>query len=600
MPVRPSLSVVVPTHDVEPWIDELLDSVLAQDVDGLEVLVVDDRSDDGTRDRVRAVAARDPRVSLLTSPLAGGGNARNHGVEAASGRYLVFADGDDLVPRGAYRAMIDSLERTGSDLAIGDHLKFSPSRSWSPTARWADLAEQVDGAAPEDVPWAISGRACWNKLFRRSFWDRTRLAFPEVPRSNDIVPMTRAILSASSIDVVPRCVYLYRDRPGRTSMTARASADAAASSYFRQEAACAELVRGHGGPAVGRVYSRLVFDADAWVHLSGWLSRLEPGADVSADVVAAARAVLTTAPDDAVDEAGPDKRALALLVVADEIDVARDFAVRMDEARTRRSHDAASLSAWVTALDAIDRHPDALPGVDRVLLATDGLGVALANDADHVQRDDPEAFAAVVAALRVGPAVRAPRAAGRLLAASGTTSAVLRAVVDGARQGAPVAVARVSAARRAAPLRVDRIDAGRRSLRVTGPVGDVGTLAGARLVASARGATDAVDLGPVELVPAAGDTERWAAEIDARSMARSGRYSIEVRVAVDDGLVLDMPVATTPMPIAPLSIWHDLQGLSDRRRGRALVVDRRSPLVRRIPRRVLDRLRASVPATRRG
>lgn len=600
MPARPLLSVVVPTHDVAPWIDELLESILAQGVDDMEVVVVDDRSGDDTRDRVLAIAARDSRVSLVESPSAGGGNARNHGVESASGRYLVFADGDDLVPRGAYRAMVDSLERTGSDLAIGDHLKFSPSLTWSPTARWTDLAEQVDGATAEDVPWAISGRACWNKLFRRSFWDRTRIEFPEVPRSNDIVPMTRAILAASSIDVVPRCVYLYRDRPGRTSMTARASADAAASSYFRQEAACAALVREHAGPAVGRVYSRLVFDADAWVHLSSWLRRLEPDADASADVVTDARAVLTTAPDSAVDEAGPDKRALALLVVAGEIDVARDFALRMDEARVRRSHDAASLGAWVAALDAIDRHPGALPGVDRVALATDGLGVALANDADHVHQDESEAFAVVVRALRVGSDVSVPRPAGRLLDASPTTSAVLRAVVAGARRGAPQAVARASAARRAAPLRVDHIEAGRRSLQISGPVGDVSTFSGARLVARSGHGTDVVELGPVEVVPAAGGAARWTAGIHASTLPRSGRYPVEVRVVVDDGLVLDLPVATTPMPIAPLSIWHDLQGLSDRRKGRALVVDRRSPLVKRVARRTLDRLRASVTTPRRG
>src|SRR5699024_2609168 len=116
-------SVVIPTHNVRPWLRQLLDSVLRQ-LDDLEVIVVDDRSDDGTVEDAGAAAARDPRVMVIASPGQGGGSARNAGAERARGRYLVFADGDDLIPDGAYAALTESLERSGSDMAVGDYLKF--------------------------------------------------------------------------------------------------------------------------------------------------------------------------------------------------------------------------------------------------------------------------------------------------------------------------------------------------------------------------------------------------------------------------------------------------------------------------------------------
>src|SRR5699024_6993801 len=111
----PLLSVVVPTHNVRPWLRQLLDSVLRQ-IDDMEVVVVDDRSTDGTVDLAGAVADREPGVTAIAPPGEGGGSARNAGAARARGRYLVFADGDDLSPDGAYAALTASLEKSGSDM----------------------------------------------------------------------------------------------------------------------------------------------------------------------------------------------------------------------------------------------------------------------------------------------------------------------------------------------------------------------------------------------------------------------------------------------------------------------------------------------------
>ncbi|BDZ51547.1 hypothetical protein GCM10025867_37880 [Frondihabitans sucicola] len=216
----PLVSVVIPARDVEPWIDELLASVLAQGGDELQVVVVDDHSTDGTGERLAEHARRDGRILHHVADTTGAAAARNTGVGLATGRYLVFADADDLVPRGAYAALVATLESSGSDFAIGDHLKFSPTSTWSPTARWYPFDTHVVGAKPVDLPSLVSGRAAWNRMFRRSFWDDHSLAFPEIARTDDILPMTRAFTLATAIDVVPDCVYLYRDRPGSTSMTA--------------------------------------------------------------------------------------------------------------------------------------------------------------------------------------------------------------------------------------------------------------------------------------------------------------------------------------------------------------------------------------------
>jgi peptidoglycan-N-acetylglucosamine deacetylase len=92
-----STSVVLAAWNEEPVIARTLRSILASDYPILEVIVVDDGSTDGTADEVRTVMARDPRVVLLQQPNTGKAVALNHGVETASGDFVVTLDADTIM-----------------------------------------------------------------------------------------------------------------------------------------------------------------------------------------------------------------------------------------------------------------------------------------------------------------------------------------------------------------------------------------------------------------------------------------------------------------------------------------------------------------------
>lgn len=90
----PTVSVIIPTYNRADAIGRTIDSVLAQSIDDIEVLIVDDASADGTVDVVESYD--DPRVTLVRHETnLGGSAARNTGIEAASGRYVAFLDSDD-------------------------------------------------------------------------------------------------------------------------------------------------------------------------------------------------------------------------------------------------------------------------------------------------------------------------------------------------------------------------------------------------------------------------------------------------------------------------------------------------------------------------
>ncbi|GAA4265379.1 glycosyltransferase family 2 protein [Frondihabitans peucedani] len=570
---RPLISVVIPAHDVEPWIDELLESVLAQGGDELQVIVVDDHSSDGTPARVAEFARRDRRILHHVADTRGAAAARNAGTALATGTYLVFADADDLVPRGAYAALADSLERTGSDFAIGDHLKFSPTSTWSPTARWHPFEEAVERARPGDLPALVSGRAAWNRMFRRSFWDSLDLRFPEVARNDDIVPTTRAFLGATAIDVVPECVYLYRDRPGSTSMTAGTPPAEAARLYFEQELLATRLVTAFDDPAVTEQYSALVFDADGWVHLSGYLGSLESGESADPEVLAAFAALLAEAPRVAVERATADRRALIALAEAGRIEEARSLAVAAASARVARSFDAAGLVAWARAFEALDADGG---GLDLVALLREGPLTALANDAALVSADE---LGPVVAALAGAPSVATADT-------EAWESAILRWMLAAVRSGDPAAVRRVSLVRRGLPLVVDTVDVSPASLELSGPLPWPEALDGAVLLLRSEAGTAEPSLS------ASPTGDRWRASVAAAELPAPGRYSALVRFSAGPSVQpQDHEVVTARMPLPPIPDGSLLQPLSDRARGWVFLVDHRAPAARGLLGKVASRLR---------
>lgn len=114
----PQVTVVLPVRNEGPHIERVLEDILSQDLPpgDLEVLVVDGRSTDDTRERVERLAARDGRVRLLDNPRRLSSAARAIGADAARGRYVAYMDGHCRLPSRTLLAdMVDLFERTGAD-----------------------------------------------------------------------------------------------------------------------------------------------------------------------------------------------------------------------------------------------------------------------------------------------------------------------------------------------------------------------------------------------------------------------------------------------------------------------------------------------------
>ena len=217
----PLLSVVVPAYGVAEYLPACMESILAQTLQDLEVIVVDDGSLDECGEIADSYAKFDDRVRVLHTPNQGLGPARNTGAAEAQGKYLTFADSDDLIPPRAYELMVSSLESTGSDIAAGNAWRHIDGKgnvpSW--THRLA-FNEYREATHIREFPLLVRDRMIWNKVFRREFWINEEFEFPNI-KYEDFPVTFAAHLAAKSVDLFPDKVYMWRERLAETSITQR-------------------------------------------------------------------------------------------------------------------------------------------------------------------------------------------------------------------------------------------------------------------------------------------------------------------------------------------------------------------------------------------
>ncbi len=119
------VSIVVPIYNVEKYLPECLDSVIAQTLSDIEIICVDDGSKDSSLEICNAYAAKDPRIKVITKPNAGYGNSMNMGMDAATGEYIGIVESDDWVEKTMFSCLYSAAKRHDADIVKSDYFEFS-------------------------------------------------------------------------------------------------------------------------------------------------------------------------------------------------------------------------------------------------------------------------------------------------------------------------------------------------------------------------------------------------------------------------------------------------------------------------------------------
>lgn len=221
------ISVIVPVYNVEDYLKECIDSILSQEYEETEIILVDDGSQDKSGDICDAYAARYDNVQVVHQKNAGLAAARNVGIRHAKGDYLLFVDSDDYIAKGALKEIIResiSTERK-PDVVFLELKNVFPDGTEKFGGEKYDK-RMINNQPKEKVLRHLSqigkfpGSSC-NKMVRRGLITDHSIFFPEGLLAEDIDWILQLLEAAESFSYCDVDYYAYRKkREGSITNTA--------------------------------------------------------------------------------------------------------------------------------------------------------------------------------------------------------------------------------------------------------------------------------------------------------------------------------------------------------------------------------------------
>lgn len=220
------VSVIIPAFNAGKFIQRSVNSLLKSDMEDLEIIVVDDGSQDNTFEIADNLRQLDARIRLFWQENSGVSAARNLGLRMARGKYIGFCDSDDWVDPDMHHYMSEVADREKTDLVICDHSRESASANEmvgydfpSGSVYGNDYICYLNHALVADhldYPMTCS---VWSCLFRKEVIDRESVHFPEgITNGEDFIFGAQYSACANSMTYLKGwCPYHYFDREGSAS-----------------------------------------------------------------------------------------------------------------------------------------------------------------------------------------------------------------------------------------------------------------------------------------------------------------------------------------------------------------------------------------------
>lgn len=213
------ISIIVPVFNAEPYLEECVNSLLAQGLTDYEIILVNDGSTDDSGAVCDAYAARYPAIKVIHKENSGVSDARNAGLRAVTGDYVVFVDSDDYLAESALSDVAKRIGLSGADVVFFDAIKVFPDGRKVPLGDGYD-ARSINGRSKHQVLEHMSRLpkfpgSAWAKMVRTELVRRHSLYFERYSLSEDIDWSVRLLLKGEVFFYCGGQYYFYRQRrPG--------------------------------------------------------------------------------------------------------------------------------------------------------------------------------------------------------------------------------------------------------------------------------------------------------------------------------------------------------------------------------------------------
>lgn len=217
-----SVSIVVPMYNLERYVAPLLDSLLDQSEKRFEVIIIDDGSTDRTYEVAEAILARHPilRAKLIRTANAGVSAARNTGLAAASGDYVLFLDGDDYIASGLVQAIESNTWSAAPDILCWGYSLVREDKST--IVNFTSAASDTTGSEALKNIFVHKSLRIWTGsiAFKRTFLLENGIRYTErCVNGEDQEFIYKALSRASRAISIPDVLSFYLQRTSSISNT---------------------------------------------------------------------------------------------------------------------------------------------------------------------------------------------------------------------------------------------------------------------------------------------------------------------------------------------------------------------------------------------
>ena len=215
--MNPTVSIIVPIYNAEKNLARCIESVLKQDYENFELILMNDGSKDGSGELCDEYAKKDDRIRVIHKENSGVSDTRNHAIGLAKGEYLQFIDSDDWITPDATGLMVRMAQESNCEMVIADFYRVIGER----LAHKGDIREDGLLTREEFALYMMEDPAdfyygvLWNKLYRRDIIEEFKLCMDEnISWCEDFIFNMEYIRHVKNVYALHVPIYYYVKTPG--------------------------------------------------------------------------------------------------------------------------------------------------------------------------------------------------------------------------------------------------------------------------------------------------------------------------------------------------------------------------------------------------
>ena len=201
------LSIIIPVYNTEEYLDKCLNSIISQQIDNYEIIIVNDGSPDESERIIKSFKERYNNITYIKKENGGLSSARNEGLKVARGKYLGFVDSDDYIDKLMYSKMIKKAYEYNADIVICD-MKYELDGKDVSNTEFKDFGVlSKEDALIKYLEQTYFRSHAQNKIYRRELF--SGISFPEGKLFEDVATFYKLVDRSKRVAFINEKLYIY-------------------------------------------------------------------------------------------------------------------------------------------------------------------------------------------------------------------------------------------------------------------------------------------------------------------------------------------------------------------------------------------------------